>query len=74
MKQSRLQDFDEVQMDYCRKHNITIAELSERLKGDDQLRAEFYRLALAAKLTGRPTGQDNKPIDGSRSVHRRRSA
>ena len=45
-----LQDFDAVKMDYCRKHNITIAELSERLKGDDQLRAKFYRLALAAKL------------------------
>ena len=65
-----------MQMDYCRKHNITIAELSERLKGDDQLRAEFYRLALAAKLPGlRPTGQDNSPIDqASPSVHRRRSA
>ena len=51
-----LQDFNAVKTDYCRKHNITIAELSERLKGDDQLRAEFYRLALAAKLTGlRPT-------------------
>ena len=47
-----LQDFNEGRMDYCRKHNITIAELGARLEGDDQLRAEFYRLALAAKLTG----------------------
>ena len=68
-----LQDFDEVQMDYCRKHNITIAELSERLKGDNQLVAELYRLAVAAKL--KAVGHDNSPVDlGSPSVHRRRSA
>ena len=55
-----LRDFDEVKMDYCRKHNITIAELSARLEDDDRLRADFYRQALAAKLTElRPTGQDN---------------
>ena len=45
-----LQDFDEVKMDYCRKHNITIAQLCARLEDDDQLMAELYRLALAAKL------------------------
>ena len=27
-----LQDFDEVKVDYCRKHNITIAELCARLQ------------------------------------------
>ena len=44
------QDFDEVKRDYCRKHNITIAELCARFEGDDQLAAELYRLAQAAKL------------------------
>ena len=45
------QDFDEVKRDYCRKHNITIAELCARFEGDDQLAAELYRLAQAARLT-----------------------
>ena len=53
------QDFDEVKMDYCRKHRITVAELSARFKHDERLAAELYRLALAAKLTrrhSRPVG------------------
>ena len=45
------QDFDEVKRDYCRKHNITIAELCARFEGDDQLASELYRLAQAARLT-----------------------
>ena len=45
------QDFDEVKRDYCRKHDITIAELCARFEGDDQLAAELYRLAQAARLT-----------------------
>ena len=58
-----LQDFDEVKVDYCRKHNITIAELCARLKDDDQLMAELYRLAHAAKLTRlRPRNEDNRPV------------
>jgi hypothetical protein len=73
-----LQDFNEVKMNYCRKHNITIAELSARLEDDDQLRAELYRLALAAELIGlRPTGQDdsNSRITHDREYNRhRRSA
>ena len=46
------QDFDNVKRDYRRKHHITIAQLCARLEGDDQLAAELYRLAHAAKLTG----------------------
>ena len=45
-----LTDFDKVKMDYCRKHNMTTAQLYARLQNDDQLRAELYRLALAARL------------------------
>ena len=46
------QDFDKVKRDYCRKHHISIAQLCARLdEGDDQLAAELYRLAHAAKLT-----------------------
>jgi len=45
-----LTDFDKVKIDYCRKHNMTTAQLCARLQSDDQLRAELYRLALAAKL------------------------
>jgi transposase len=45
-----LKDFDKVKLDYCRKHNMTTAQLYARLQNDDQLRAELYRLALAAKL------------------------
>jgi hypothetical protein len=55
-----LQDFDEVKMDYCCKHNITIAALSERLKGDDQLLAKLYRLAVARL---KAAGQGNSPVD-----------
>ena len=45
------QDFDEVKTDYCRTHHITIAQLCARLEGSNQLPAELYRLALAAKLS-----------------------
>ena len=45
-----LKDFDKVKMDYCRKHNMTTAQLFARLQNDDQLRAELYRLALAVRL------------------------
>jgi hypothetical protein len=43
------QDFDAVKMDYCRQHQITVAELSARFEQNDQLVAEFYRLAQTAK-------------------------
>jgi hypothetical protein len=49
-----------VKKDYCRKHHITIAELSARMESDDQLVAELYRLAQAAKLTRPET--DNRPV------------
>ena len=52
------QDFDEVKMVYCRKHNITVAELCARLKEDDQLMAELYRLALATKLEKSRVGDE----------------
>ena len=45
------QDFDEVKRDYCRKSQITIAELCARLKSNTQLAAELYRLAQVAKQT-----------------------
>ena len=38
-------------MNYCRKNHITTAELYARFESDDQLAAELYRLAQAAKLT-----------------------
>ena len=44
------QDFDEVKTDYCRRHHITIAELSARFERDNRLAAELYRLALATRL------------------------
>ena len=67
-----LKNFDKVKTDYCRRHNMTIAQLCARLEDDDQLMTELYRLALAAKLTSlHPTGQDNSPVDlGSPSVQR----
>jgi hypothetical protein len=43
------QDFDDVKEDYRRKHDITAAQLSARLESDDQLAAELYRLAQAAR-------------------------
>jgi phage terminase Nu1 subunit (DNA packaging protein) len=48
------QDFDAVKMDYCREHQITVAELSARFEQNDQLVAELYRLAQAAKRTRLP--------------------
>ena len=69
-----LQDFNEAKMDYCRKHNITIAQLCARLEDDDQLMTELYRLALAANLIRlHPTGQNRitARLDlGSPSVQR----
>jgi len=57
------QDFDKVQRDYCREHNITIADLCARFEGDNQLAAELYRLALAAKLTRSfPRKDDDGPV------------
>ena len=44
-------DFDAVKTDYCRKHHIDEAQLSARLKADNQLAAKLYRLAIAAKTT-----------------------
>ena len=44
-------DFDEVKSDYCRKHRIDIAELDASLERNDQLAAELYRQAQAAKPT-----------------------
>ena len=43
------QDFEAVKMDYCRQHQITVAELSVRFEENDQLVAKLYRLAQAAK-------------------------
>jgi hypothetical protein len=43
------QDFEAVKMDYCRQHQITVAELSARFEQDDQLVAKLYRLAQVAK-------------------------
>ena len=43
------QDFEAVKTDYCRQHQITVAELSARFEQNDQLVAELYRLAQAAK-------------------------
>ena len=45
------QDFDDVKRDYCRKHHINTVKLCARFESDDQLAAELYRLAQAAKLT-----------------------
>jgi hypothetical protein len=46
-----LQDFDAVRGDYCRKHNITVAQFRARFERDAKLAAELFRLALAAKLS-----------------------
>ena len=43
------QDFEAAKMDYCRQHQITVAELSARFEENDQLVANLYRLAQAAK-------------------------
>jgi hypothetical protein len=43
------QDFEAVKTDYCRQHKITVAGLSARFEQNDQLVAELYRLAQAAK-------------------------
>ena len=80
------QDFDEVKTDYCRKHHITMAELSARFERDDKLAASLYRLALAAKLTrrrSRPvrlvggktacTGSSPLPAANSAPTRRRRA-
>ena len=46
-----LQDFDAVKMDYCRKHQINIAQLNARLASDNGLAAELFRLAQAATFS-----------------------
>jgi hypothetical protein len=43
------QDFEAVKADYCRQHQVTVVELSARFEQNDQLVAELYRLAQAAK-------------------------
>jgi hypothetical protein len=43
------QDFEAVKTDYCHEHQITVAELSARFEQNDQLVAQLYRLAQAAK-------------------------
>ena len=43
------QDF-EAKRRYCRKHHGSIAKLCTKLERDNQLAAELYRLAQAAKL------------------------
>ena len=56
------QDFDAVKMDYCRKHHIDDAQLNARFEADNQLAAELYRLAQAAKnIRLRPRELDNHP-------------
>ena len=44
---------------YCRKHHVTVAQLSARFESDDQLAAESYRLAQVAKLTRLAAGEEN---------------
>jgi hypothetical protein len=51
-----LQDFDAVKMDYCRKHQIDVAQLNARLASDNGLAAELFRLAQAATLSVGPAG------------------
>ena len=53
------QDFDEVKRNYCRKHHVSVAQLSARFESDDQLAAELYRLAQVAKLTRLAAGEEN---------------
>jgi hypothetical protein len=43
------QDFEAVKTDYCRQHQITVAELSARFEQNDQLVAQLYWLAQAVK-------------------------
>ena len=51
-----------MKMDYCRKHHIDDAQLSARFEADNQLAAELYRLAQAAKIIRlRPRELDNRP-------------
>ena len=57
-----LQDFDAVKMDYCRKHQIDIAQLNARLASDNRLAAELFRLAQAATLSD---GRAGVPRRGS---------
>ena len=59
-----LQDFDAVKMDYCRKHQIDIAQLNARLASDNGLAAELFRLAQAATLS---VGRAGVPRRGSGS-------
>jgi hypothetical protein len=59
-----LQDFDAVKMDYCRKHQIDIAQLNARLASDNRLAAELFRLAQAATLS---VGRAGVPRRGSGS-------
>ena len=44
------QDFNKAKRDDCWKHGIKLVELCARLEGNDQLTAELYALAQAAKL------------------------
>ena len=46
-----LRDFNAIKMDYCRKHQIDIAQLDARLASDNGLAAELFRLAQAATLS-----------------------
>ena len=57
-----------VKSDYCRKHRITIAELDARFERDNQLAAQLYRQAQAAK----PTRLRSRQADGKAPtpVHR----
>ena len=45
------QDFDKAKRDYCWERHIKLVKLCARLEGNDQLAAELYRSAQAAKLT-----------------------
>ena len=61
------QDFDDVKRDYCRKHHINTVKLCARFESDDQLAAELYRLAQAAKLTRLRPREDEGLWEGSSS-------
>jgi len=44
------QDFDEAKRNYCRKDDMTIAQLCAKFESDNRLAAQLYRLAQTAKL------------------------
>ena len=58
------QDFDEAKRNYCRKDDMTIAQLCAKFESDNRLAAQLYRLAQTAKFNRLAVGGERSSLQG----------